>query len=42
MKTLYKHTLTISVKLGQNGVSYAEGRGIVSAEDNEVGTYSIN
>jgi hypothetical protein len=33
---------TISVKLGQNGVSYAEGRGIVSAKDNEVGTCSIN
>jgi hypothetical protein len=33
---------TISVKLGQNGVSYAQGRGIMSAENNEVGTYSIN
>ena len=33
---------TISVKLGQNGVSYAQGRGIMSAENNEVATYSIN
>ncbi len=33
---------TISVKLGQNGVSYAQGRGIMSAENNEVGAYSIN
>ena len=33
---------TVSVKLGQNGVSHAEGRGIMSAENNEVGTYSIN
>jgi hypothetical protein len=33
---------TISVKLGQNGVSHAQGRGIMSAENNEVGTYSIN
>ena len=34
--------MTISVKLGQNGVSYAQGRGIMSAENNEVATYSIN
>ena len=33
---------TISVKLGQNGISYAQGRGIMSAENNEVATYSIN
>jgi hypothetical protein len=33
---------TISVKLGQNGVSYAQGRGIMYAENNEVATYSIN
>ena len=33
---------TISVKLVQNGVSYAQGRGIISAENNEVATYSIN
>jgi hypothetical protein len=33
---------TVSVKLGKNGVSYAQGRGIISAENNEVGTYSIN
>jgi hypothetical protein len=33
---------TISVRLGQNGVSYAQGRGIMSAENNKVGTYSIN
>ena len=33
---------TISVKLGQNGVSYAQGRGIMYAENNEVSTYSIN
>lgn len=33
---------TISVELGQNGVSYAQGRGVMSAENNEVGTYSIN
>jgi hypothetical protein len=32
---------TISVKLGQNGISYAQGRGIMSADNNEVGTYSI-
>jgi hypothetical protein len=32
---------TISVKIGQNGISRAEGRGIMSAENNEVGTYSI-
>jgi hypothetical protein len=32
----------ISVKLGQNGVSYAQGRGIMYAENNEVATYSIN
>jgi hypothetical protein len=32
---------TISVRLGQNGVSYAQGRGIMNAENNEVGTYSI-
>src|ERR687892_191246 len=33
---------TISVKLGQNGVSYAQGRGIMYAENNEVTTYAIN
>ena len=33
---------TISVRLGQNGTSYAQGRGIMSAENNEVATYSIN
>lgn len=33
---------TISVKLGQNGVSYAQGRGIMYAQNNEVATYSIN
>ena len=33
---------TISVKLSQNGVSYAQGRGIMYAENNEVTTYSIN
>jgi hypothetical protein len=33
---------TISVKLGQNGVSYAHRRGIMYAENNEVATYSIN
>jgi hypothetical protein len=33
---------TISVKLGQNGVIYAQGRGIMYAENNEVATYSIN
>ena len=33
---------TISVKLGQNGVSYAQGRGIMYTENNEVATYSIN
>jgi hypothetical protein len=33
---------TIKVKLGQNGVSYAQGRGIISAENNKLGTYSIN
>ena len=33
---------TISVKLGQNGVSYAQDRGIINAENNEVATYSIN
>jgi hypothetical protein len=33
---------TISVILGQNGVSYAQGRGIINAENNEVATYSIN
>jgi hypothetical protein len=33
---------SVSVKLGQNGVSYAQGRGIINAENNEVGTYSIN
>lgn len=34
---------TISVKLpGQNGISYAQGRGIMNAENNEVATYSIN
>jgi hypothetical protein len=33
---------TLSVKLGQNGVSYAQGRGIINAENNEVATYSIN
>jgi hypothetical protein len=32
---------TVSIKLGQNGVSYARGRGIINAENNEVGTYSI-
>jgi hypothetical protein len=31
-----------SVKLGQNGVSYVQGRGIINAENNEVGTYSVN
>jgi hypothetical protein len=33
---------TISVKFGQNGVSNSQGRGIMSAENNEVSTYSIN
>jgi hypothetical protein len=33
---------TISVKIGQNGVSHAQGRGIMYAENNEVATYSIN
>jgi hypothetical protein len=33
---------TISVRLGQNGVSYAQGRGIINAENNEVTTNSIN
>jgi hypothetical protein len=33
---------TISVKIGQNGVSHAQGRGILYAENNEVATYSIN
>jgi hypothetical protein len=27
---------------GQNGVSYAQGRGIINTENNEVATYSIN
>lgn len=30
---------TLSVKLGQNGVSYAQGRGIINAGNNEVATY---